>query len=97
MRSNESIRFSLPELAEAAEGRQVGRINVSTPIGDYRVELDRGAFTHHVYDPEGELLDEQRANKLFTHIPRECGSSGNPEDLKYGILYALEAGTGERW
>lgn len=97
VRSNESIRFSVPELVEDGEGRQVGRVSVSTPIGDYRVELDRGAFTHHVYGPGGELLDGNRATKLFTHISRDCGGSGEPEDLKYGMLYALEAGTGEKW
>lgn len=62
-------------------------------IGDYRVDLDRGAFTSHAYEPEGELLDEQRAIKLLTHVSRDCGSNGDPDDLKYGILYALEAGT----
>lgn len=96
VRSNESIRFSLPELAEE-DGRQVGRIKVSTPIGVYRVDLDRGAFTHHVYGPEGELLDEPRATKLFAHISRDCGGNGDPEDLKYGMLHALEAGTCEKW
>jgi hypothetical protein len=97
VRSNESIRFGLPELAEDSEGRQVGRIDVSTPIGDYRVDLDRGAFTCRVYGPDGELADEPRADKLFAHNSKSCGSNGNPEDLKYGMMYAPEAGTGEKW
>lgn len=97
VRSNESIRFGLPELVEDDEGRQFGQMVVSTPIGEYRVDLDRGAFTSHVHGPEGELLEEKRAQKLFTHISLDCGGNGDPEDLKYGMLYALEAGTGEKW
>lgn len=97
VRSTESIRFGLPALAEDAEGRQVGRLDVSTPIGDYRVDLDRGAFTSRVYGPEGELVDDLRSTLLFTHLSRSCGSKGDPDDVKYGMLYALEAGRGEQW
>jgi hypothetical protein len=71
--------------------------SVSTHVGNYRVDLHRGAFTAPVYGPEGELCDDFRTNTLFTHLSKECGSNGDVEDLKYGILYALEAGTGERW
>lgn len=97
VRSTERIRFGLPALAEDAAGRQVGRLEVSTPIGDYRVDLDRGAFTARVYGPEGELVDDLRTTLLFTHLSRSCGSKGDPDDVKYGMLYALEAGTGEQW
>lgn len=97
VRSSESVRFGLPELTEDEEGRQVGRLGISTPIGDYRVELDRGAFTARVYGPENELVDDKRATTLFTHLSRNCGGKGDPDDVKYGILYALEAGTGEPW
>ena len=97
VRSTENIRFGLPALVEDDEGREVGRLDVTTPIGDYRVDLDRGAFTARVCGPEGELVDDLRTAMLFTHLSRSCGSKGDPDDVKYGILYALEAGTGEQW
>jgi hypothetical protein len=97
VRSTERFRFGLPELAEDDQGRQVGRITVDTPIGDYRVDLDRGAFTARVYGPEGNLADASLTRSFFRHVSQECGGSGDYEDLKYGMLHALEAGTDQPW
>lgn len=98
IRSNDRFRFSIPERVSEDPGHEAGQVEVTAANGDnYVVRMDRGSFEARVHGPHEGQLSDRMAAAFLTDISESCGGNSDPTDLKYAILYSIEAGTGERW
>ncbi|HAG58657.1 MAG TPA: hypothetical protein DEP82_06400 [Arthrobacter bacterium] len=98
IRSNDKFRFAIPERISEGPGHEAGQVEVTAASGDeYVVRIDRGGFDARVYGPHEVQLSDRMATALLTDISESCGGNADPTDLKYAILYSIEAGAGEKW
>lgn len=98
LRSNDKFRFAIPERISEGPDHEAGQVEVIAGNGDeYVVRMDRGSFEARVYGPHQGQLSERMATALLTDISESCGGAADPTDLKYALLYSIEAGTGEKW
>jgi hypothetical protein len=98
IRSNDKFRFAIPERISEGPGHEAGQVEITAANGDeYVVRMDRGGFEARVYGPHEEQLSDRMANAFLTDISESCGGSTDPTDLKYALLYSIEAGAGEKW
>ncbi|HAP90901.1 MAG TPA: hypothetical protein DCR15_14735 [Arthrobacter bacterium] len=59
--------------------------------------MNRGSWDARVYGPGNGPLSARMADAFLTDVSEACGGKTDPEDLKYALLYSIEAGTGEKW
>jgi hypothetical protein len=98
IRSNDKFRFAIPERISEGPGHEAGQVEVMAGNGDeYVVRMDRGSFEARVFGPHQGQLSDRMAAAFLTDVSAACGGNTDPEDLKYALLYSVEAGTGEKW
>ncbi|MBG0738837.1 hypothetical protein IV500_05305 [Paeniglutamicibacter antarcticus] len=98
LRSNDKFRFTIPERISEGPGHETGQVEITAPNGDeYIVRMDRGEFEARVYGPHEGQLSDRMAAAFLTDVSEACGGNTDPDDLKYAILYSIQAGSGETW
>ncbi|MET4143773.1 hypothetical protein [Arthrobacter sp. UYCo732] len=98
VRSNDKFRFAIPQRISEGPGHEAGQLEVTAANGDeYVLRMDRGTFEARVYGPHEGQLSDRMAAAFLTDVSESCGGNTDPEDLKYALLYSIEAGTGEKW